>query len=234
VFQQHKPPSPGTVLKTLSIGRGPPALKSNRNSAAIQSFKSDCQPPQLVAFASPQPSGCVRTVRCRSRHRLGGAERRPWCFWLRAYDLLRAYGGASLPLKREPPTQNVLNIRTVAPSILQQDKVRQRSVDSSAVPGWSSPSKTRASRELCESAELNKWTIWCHSGNERLSRETSHPHETPTERSGSGPVAAQERRLNTCLVGTIQRDTGCTITSPKRTRFAGLSLRSRSAGEVEC
>jgi hypothetical protein len=149
VFQQHKPPSPGTVLKTLSIGRGPPALqlksgnskkrdlchqksthlKSNRNSAAIQSFKSDCQPldrisascttkgranyPQLVAFASPQPSGCVRTVRCRSRHRLGGAERRPWCFWLRAYDLLRAYGGASLPLKREPPTQNVLEFQSI-------------------------------------------------------------------------------------------------------------------------
>lgn len=74
----HPPPA---VLETLSIGRGPLALKSNRNSAAIQSFKSGHRSHQLYTFAPPQATGCVHSLRRWSRHRLGGAERRPWRIW---------------------------------------------------------------------------------------------------------------------------------------------------------
>lgn len=107
--------------RLVSLEKHSPHVKSN--SVAIQSFKRSHKPldhisvsstnkrratyPQLHALRHHNPSdGC--SVSGRSRHRRGGAERRPWRFWLRDYDLLPAYGGASLPLKREPSTQNVL------------------------------------------------------------------------------------------------------------------------------
>jgi hypothetical protein len=112
---------------------------------------------QLYTFAPPQASGGVHSLRCWSRHRLGAAERRPWRFWRGASSPHRmSYNSSQSSFDDIGRRSTHLKVRAVAPSIPQQDRVRQRSINSSAVPGWSSPSKTRASRQLCEGTELNK------------------------------------------------------------------------------
>jgi hypothetical protein len=79
------PSQPTQEARLVSIEEYSPEVKSKFGCNTV--FQEWPPPHQLYTFAPPQASGGVHSLRCWSRHRLGGAERRPWRFWR----------GASLP-----------------------------------------------------------------------------------------------------------------------------------------